>query len=370
MLPEQIVEAVKVIKSAILKSQTSAARDVNRAQLTLYYGIGKYVSGNSRKGTWGTGAIDAISEQLQKELPGLRGFSGRNLRNMRKFYEFLSPFLFWQTPSAKLAGDNLFPLEPVWQMSSARLDAEQFFSVGFSHHLAILEQTTEFDEYLYYLKAASQGLWSVIDLRNHLKADDYHHAGTMPSNFPSTIPDEKQALASVRMFKDEYLLDFINVEDLGASSIEDVDERVVEQKIVANIKQFIMTFGRDFAFVGNQFRVEVAGRAQFIDLLFFNRELNALVAVELKTGEFKTSYLGQLHLYLQVLEDQYRKPHENAPIGIILCRSADKAFVEYAVRDYNKPMGVAVYRTADEMPERLRKALPPVEEMRKKLTEC
>ena len=157
MLADQIVEAVKVIKSAILKAQASAARDVNRAQLTLYYGIGKYVSENSREGTWGTGAIDAISEQLQKELPGLRGFSGRNLRNMRKFYEFLSPFLFWQMPSAKL-------------------DAEQFFSVGFSHHLAILEQTTEFGEY------------AVRDYNKPMGVAVYRTADEMPERLRKALP--------------------------------------------------------------------------------------------------------------------------------------------------------------------------------------
>ena len=154
---------------------------------------------------------------------------------------------------------------------------------------------------------------------------------------------------------------------MEAADAEDVDERVVEKSIVANIRRFITEFGKDFSFIGNQYRVEAAGHEHFIDLLFFNRELNALVAVELKKGAFKPIYLGQLNLYLQALDDTVKKPHENASIGIILCHSADKPYVEYATRDYNKPLGVATYRTADEMPETLRRALPPIDELRKQL---
>ena len=128
-----------------------------------------------------------------------------------------------------------------------------------------------------------------------------------------------------------------------------------------------MTFGRDFAFVGNQYRVEVLGHVHFIDLLFYNRELSCLVAVELKTGVFKTAYLGQLNGYLNILDDYVRKPNENRSIGILLCKSVDKVYAEYMVRTYENPMGVAAFKTADDMPEKLRKALPNIEELKKLL---
>lgn len=168
-------------------------------------------------------------------------------------------------------------------------------------------------------------------------------------------------------FKDEYVLDFINVEELGARDIEEVDERVVEQQIVQNIKNFIMAFGRDFAFLGNQYRIEALGHTHFIDLLFYHRELSCLVAVELKTGAFKTSYLGQLNAYLNLLDDFVRKPNENKSIGILLCKSVDKTYAEYMVRTYENPMGVATFQTADDMPENLRKALPDIEALKKLL---
>lgn len=362
-----LIDAVKAIKGAILKAQAAAVRDVNRAQLSLYYGIGRYVSRNSREGTWGTGAIAAISERLQKELPGLRGFGERNIKNMRTFYEFWAPVINRQPLAADSDAAAVIPLDAIRQTPSAEFDLEAFLSIGFSWHLEIISKAESLEECAYYIDAVRRGHWSVAELREHLKADDFRHAGKLPNNFEATIPAPRRALAAIRMFKDEYLLDFVNVEDVDAASADDVDERVVERAIVANIKKFIMAFGRDFSFVGNQFRMEAEGREQFVDLLFFNRELNCLVAIELKSGGFKPAYLGQMHLYLQILEDQYRKPHENPPIGLILCKSADKAFVEYAVRDYAKPMGVATYRTADEMPERLRKALPSIEDLTRQL---
>ena len=159
---------------------------------------------------------------------------------------------------------------------------------------------------------------------------------------------------------------FINVEDIDAQE-KDVDERLVEQRIIHNIKRFIMTLGRDFIFVGNQYHLEIYGEEMWSDLLFFNRELNALVAIELKVGKFKPSYLGQLYAYLQVLDDKVRKPHENPSIGIVLCKSANKKYVEYVVQDYDKPLGVATYKTSDEMPERLKQSLPDIEELKKLL---
>ena len=364
---ENIVNAVKVIKAAILESQAQVLRNANCSLLSLYYGIGRFVSANSRKGTWGTGAIAAISELLQKEMPGLRGFGERNIKNMRTFYEFWSPLIDRQPTAADTDSAALVPLDAIRQPTAAEFDLEAFLSVGFSHHVEIMAKAKTFEACFYYIDASRRGRWNKYELREHLKADDFHHEGRLPNNFAATIPEPRQAMAAIRAFRDEYVLDFLNVEDIDATSSEDVDERVLENSIVANIKKFIMAFGRDFTFVGNQFRMEVAGHEQFIDLLFFNRELNSLVAVELKRGEFKSAYLGQLHLYLQILEDQYKKPHENPPVGIILCKSADKAFVEYAVRDFDKPMGVATYRTSEEMPQRLRDALPPIDELRKQL---
>ena len=189
----------------------------------------------------------------------------------------------------------------------------------------------------------------------------------MPNNFVQTLPSSQQALRAISTFKDEYLLDYINVEELNVRDREDIDERVVENAIVHNIKNFILTFGRDFTFVRNQFHLDAFGEDQYIDLLFFSRALNCLVAVELKNGKFKPAYLGQLSGYLSILDEFERKPHENPSIGIILCKDMNKAFVDFVIRDYTKPMGVAIYKTSKDMPEELMKALPDIEDLKKLL---
>ena len=355
--------ATEQIKEAILSSQYTAAKQVNAVQLSLYYGVGRYVSQNTRKGVWGTGAIKAISEQLHKELPGLRGFSERNIKNMRAFYEA------WQeldinsavaTAELQVIGNKIdtnleitiSKLQNVLSPHFDTLSASSFLSLPFTHHLEILKEVKDNKQRLYYIRWAIENKASVISLKRAL-ATDIYNVQPIPNNFSQTLPSKNLARKAVEMFKDEYLLDFINVEEIGERDLADIDERVVEQQIIHNVKNFIMTFGKDFTFVGNQYHLEVFDVEQYSDLLFFNRELNCLVCVELKKGDFKPSYLGQLTAYLRILDDTVKKPHENPTIGIILCKDFNKDFVEYVIQDYHKPMGVARYTTTAEMPEQL-----------------
>ncbi len=365
-------DAVRAIKQAILKSQYEAVKGVNAQQLALYYSIGGYISANTRTGTWGKGAIDAISSQLQEELPGLRGFSATNLRNMRIFFEAWSPEDAQGDSSVATDESVRVALGNFHQAQLMRLqpkDAEAFKNIGFTHHMAILNQAKDREERFFYIRTCAENHYSVSELKRAMARDDFHHQGKMPNNFMQTIPQGQRALRAISTFKDEHLLDFINVEELGARDGADVDERVVEQGIIHNIKNFIIEFGRDFAFVGNQYHLEAFGEDQYIDLLFFNRELNCLVAVELKAGPFKTAYLGQLSGYLSVVDGYVKKPHENDSIGIVLCKDANRAFVDYVVRDFDKPMGVATYKMTQDMPQKLRDALPPIEGLKALLEE-
>lgn len=372
--------AAEAIKNAILQGQYEAAQGVNRIQLATYFSVGKYVSANTRQGVWGTGALEAISTRLRQLLPGLRGYSSESLKLMRKFYEG------WKSLDAGKTADNdtkrnsviaitelgnsstvQLPIRELQFTNSANFPIDDFFNVPFTHHTQILSKVKSLDERLYYIHRCAEEHMSVETLKKSMANDDYHHQSDIPNNFTATINKGGLARKAVMAFKDEYLLNFINVEEIGERDAADIDERVVEQQIVHNIKKFIMTFGHDFAFVGNQYRMEIYGVEHFPDLVFFNRELNALVVIELKTGEFKTSYLGQLNAYLAIADDKIRKPHENPTIGIVLCRSANKNYAEYMVRQYDKPMGVATYKTSAEMPEKLRKTLPSIDELKKLL---
>ena len=383
---------IDTIKTAILESQYKAAKAVNAVQLSLYFSIGKYVSEHTRKGFWGTGALEYISEQLQRELPGLRGFSATNIRMMRIFYEEWSSSSLLDNCNSSLASDELesgnsnstvmrdeleettehiYSTDAIVKFSQLSNYGEEFtkyfLAISFTHHRFIMSMVKDVEARLFYIELAAKESFSVRALQKAIQLDEYKHKGAMANNFVQTLPASQQALKAISMFKDEYLLDFINVEELGVRDVEDIDERVVEQQIVQNIKRFIMTFGRDFAFLGSQYQVEALGHTHFIDLLFYHRELSCLVAIELKTGSFKNAYLGQLNAYLNILDDFVRKPNENPSVGIILCKDVDKTYVEYMVRTYDKPMGVATFRTADEMPEPLRKALPNIEELKKLL---
>ena len=370
---QQYKQAVSVIKEAILHSQYRAAKMVTGEELSLNFGIGAYVSNRSRQEKWGTSIIESISEQLRRELPGLRGFSARSIRNMRTFYEYWTQYLIWQPSAAKLQlsiNQNTIDIDcfslQKWSPVAAEINREEFLGISFSHHLEILQKTKDIQEVLFYIHQTVLHKWDKYDLRNRLKEGLCQKQGAAANNFLQTMP-VNDARKAVGMFKDEYLLDYINIDEMEVDKPEDIDERVIEKAIVRNIKQFIMTFGRDFAYIGNQYHLEIFGEELFPDLLFLNRELNCMVVVELKKGAFKPAYIGQLQTYMKVLDDKVRKPHENPTIGILLCKSANTAFVEYVIRDYTHPMGVATYKTAEDMSEELRKALPDMDEMRKLL---
>ncbi|GJG68257.1 hypothetical protein PRLR6025_17260 [Prevotella lacticifex] len=225
-------------------------------ELSLYYGIGHYISDNSRQGYWGKGALHQISEQLHKELPGLRGFSETNMRYMCIFYEAWQPTFTALRNSSATADELQEPqkidtteLLPANRQPAAgeitHFNISEFLSLSFTHHIEILSKAKDMPSRLFYIHIAIIGKWSKNMLRDALKADLYHHQGQLPNNFAKTVPIS-QALKAIQMFKDEYLLDFMNVEELGERDKEDIDERVVEQAIIHNVKNFIMTFGKDF----------------------------------------------------------------------------------------------------------------------------
>lgn len=365
-ISQEYLQAVKAIKQAVLESRYRAARQVNKEILALYYWIGNYVSVNSRVNSWNTNAINIIAKLLQQELPGLTGFSETNIKNMRIFYEAWSPVLNRQMSSADLNKDIKFEDFLNRQMPSADLDAtdyECFLNVGFSNHREIIRKTSTLEERLFYIRRCATEFWKVETTKYYLKEKLYHKEGTIQqTNFNRTIEDTTFKKRALQSFKDEYMLDFINIEDP-----ELVDEKVIEQKIIQNIKNFIMAFGPEFTFMGNQYRLEVAGQEFVIDLLFFSRRLRSLVAFELKRGEFKPEYTGKMNFYLAALDKYVKLPNENPSIGIILCKTKNEEIVELSFSDTSKPMGVATYRTSQELPERLREALPSMDDLKKLL---
>ena len=396
-VPSDLAKAVKDIKLAILQARAKAAHLANAEALKLYFFVGGYISKKTRNAKWGSGAIAALSNQLQVELPGLRGFSSSSMIFMRLFYEawatcpeirHLASDEFHYLPSSESDNapihylpSNEFGDPSNRQMPSAEIrplptgeldkdDVVAFFSIGFTHHREIIRFCKNFDERLYYIRSCAKAPWTVEQLQQHLRADDYHHIGALPNNFAKTLSPMALATKAVRSFRDEYLLELVNLDNVDAVHDQDIDERMLSKSLVADVEKTIQALGGDdFCFMGREKRLLIEGEEVFIDLLFYHRSLRAMVAVELKMGKFRPSYLGQLELYLSALDATIRHTDENPSIGLLLCEKMNKGFVEFAVRDKSKPLGIATYQTLKSIPKPYKALAPVIEGVKRVLTE-
>lgn len=282
-------ETIKTLKSTILSSRYRAAVLVNQEMLALYFSVGKLISEKTQEEAWGTSVLERLSQDLQNELPGLKGFSATNLKRMRLFCEEWNSSIiidFNNGVGSQTTDNKGITIRPLVTDELRIL----FLQVSFTHHYELLIKTSTTEERLFYIQKIAQNFWSVDTLKHHLKGNLYQKEGLLPNNFTQTLTNNDLRAKALQSFKDEYLLDFINIEDP-----DEVDEKLIENEIVRNIKKFLLSLGADFAFLGNQFRLIVDEDEYFIDLLFFNRKLQCLVAFELKKGKFKPEYLGKLN---------------------------------------------------------------------------
>ena len=377
------LQFVQDLRQNIIQSRYIAARLANREQLLLYVRVGKMLSEKIAAEKWGTNVLDQLSADLQKELPGLRGFSARNLRKMRQLSDTYEKSQIWPLLTAKFGRGTIRPsatakleeaigesilnkseddlirpsatakLEPSTASNQQLLNA--FLGISFTHHVLLLGKCQSEQERYFYMQQAATQFWSVSLLEHHISANLYHNQGKIFNNFNDTLSNPLKASA-LQVFQDEYLLDFIN-------SGDGIDERAMESQIVANIKQVVLQLGKGFSFIGNQYRLQVGDQEFFIDLLFFNRHLQCLVAFELKRGHFIPEYAGKLNFYLNVLDDKVKLPHEHPSIGIVLCKEKNNTVVEYSVKTIDKAMGVATYKTTKQAPEEIKNILPSPDEL-------
>lgn len=374
-----ITQFIGVLKQTILQSQYNAAKLVNTQLVQLYFFLGAAISRKAKQANWGDKVLETISAELQKELKHLRGFSAQNLKKMKIFYETYPLMLascelanqmiqnadnetsvIWSPVATKLETSirSALPTEIEIGSPLANQLATDFWSLSFTNHFLIINKLNKLEERLWFIGEAVKSNWSKRVLENHLK-NKIHLQQQLQSNFEQQLPAQTK-MQAIAQFRDEYLLDFLSIDDAD-------DERLIENKIVQNITDFILNLGKGFSFIGNQYKINVEKKEFFIDLLFFNRELQALVAFDLKRADFKPEHAGKLNFYLSVLNKQVRLPHENPSIGIVLCREKNNVIVEYALQGIDKPMGVATYKTRDEMPEKYRNILPAADELIKLL---
>ena len=322
-LPSDYIKVLNEIKTRVRAAQYEALKAVNRQQIDLYWDIGRIIVKQQQGKRWGKSVVERLSEDLRQEFPGVSGFSSRNIWYMRKFY---------------LTYHGNQKLQPM------------VAEIAWSHNLIILDKCKDEQEKEFYLRMTRNYGWTKNVLALRIQDQTYEKTLLGQTNFDKTLPEpvKDQAKLAVR---DEYTFDFLEVG-------EEYSERELERTIIARIEHFLREMGGMFAFMGSQYRLEIEGEEYFIDLLLYHRLLKCLVAVELKISDFKPEYVGKMQFYLAALDDRVRMPDENPSIGMILCREKKCAIVEYALKESNKPIGVAAYRIVRRLPAELRGKLP------------
>jgi len=327
-LPEDYGSLLLEVKERIRAGQYQALRAVNRELIGLYWDIGRMIVERQAGDTWGKSIVQQLSGDLQKEFPGIGGFSASNLWRMKSFFEAYA--------------------------SSEKL-AQLVREIGWGHNLVILQRCSDPLEREFYIRMTRKFGWSRSVLVHQIENQSYEKTLLGQTNFDRALTPELRAQAKLAV-RDEYTFDFL---ELG----EEHSERELERALIGRVEDFLRAMGGLFAFVGSQFRLEVEEKEYFIDLLLFHRRLRCLVAVELKIGEFQPEFVGKMQFYLAALDRQVREEGENPSIGIILCKEKNRTIVEYALQSSTSPIGVATYRTVRELPRELRDQLPGPEEI-------
>lgn len=320
------------VKERIRRSQYEALKAVNKELIQLYWDIGRMIVDKQQELGWGKSVVEQLSKDIQEEYPGIQGFSGRNLWNMRFFYSEIQQ------------NKKLQPLVA---------------EISWTKNIVILTKSKDPLEREFYILHVRKFGWTKDVLIHQIENKTYEKYLMNQTNFDQTLPEKYKHQAKLAV-KDHYTFDFLEL-------AEEHSEHELEQTLVKNIRKFLIEMGVWFTFVGNQFRLKVGESEYFIDLLLFHRKLKRFIAVELKIGEFKPEYKGKMEFYLTALNEQYKEDDENDAIGIIVCKSKDKTVVEYSLKTTTQPIGVATYSTSPYLPEEYSKYLPAPEVIAERL---
>ncbi|MCP1715527.1 putative nuclease of restriction endonuclease-like (RecB) superfamily [Methanocalculus alkaliphilus] len=331
-LPEDYPTFLAALKVRIRQAQTRAILSVNRELILLYWQIGREIMERQEQEGWGSKVIDRLSDDLRKEFPEVRGFSPRNLKYMRSFAEA------WPDPE--------FVQEVLAQIT-------------WYHAITLLDKVKDQMAREWYIQRTIANGWSRNVLVHQIESGLIRREGRAVTNFSSALPAPQSDLAR-SVLKDPYIFDFLGIG-------EDAAERELERALIEHIRDFLLELGVGFAFIGNQYRLSIGGREFSIDLLFYHLKLRSYVVIELKIGEFIPEYAGKMNFYLSAVDDLLRHPDDSPSIGIILCKSQNRIIAEYALRDMEKPIGVAGYELTTHLPEDLRGRLPTVDELEEEL---
>ncbi|MDB9521811.1 PDDEXK nuclease domain-containing protein [Dolichospermum circinale CS-1225] len=320
------------VQQRIRSAQYEALKAVNREMINLYWDIGQMIVIKQQDAIWGKSVVEKLAKDLQTEFPGISGFSARNIWNMRNFYVTYSQ------------NEKLQPMVA---------------EIGWTHNIVILEKCKDDLEREFYIRMTRKFGWTKNVLIHQIENQTYEKTLVNQTNFDQNISVEIRNQLKLAV-KDEYTFDFLELAD-------EHSERQLEESILAKIQPFLQEMGGIFAFMGSQYRLEVDDEEYFIDILLYHRRLKCLVAIELKIGKFLPEYVGKMQFYLAVLDETVKLPEENPSIGIILCKSKQRTIVEYALKESNKPIGVATYQIVSKLPQELKNQLPDPEQVAKLL---
>lgn len=356
VVPGDYGALLAAIKGRIRDGQARAAQSVNTELLHLYWDIGRAIAARQAREGWGAAVIPRLARDLGADLPGLKGFSERNLKLMVQFAgAYPDLFAIGQTAFAQLPTADAL-LAPIGQTPSAQLP---FARIPWGHNILLLQKLKDLPTRTWYAEQTWRQGWSHAALARMIAGDAHRRQGAAITNFPQHLPPPQSALAA-ELLKDPYNFDFLTL-------AEPFQERELELGLIRHLEKFLLELGQGFAFVGRQVRLEVSDREYFLDLLFYHLHLRCYVVIELKRGEFQPEHVGKVNFYCQVVDDQRRHPGDAPTIGLILCQTKDRILAEYALRGIDKPIGVADYELARALPADLASSLPSIAELEAEL---
>lgn len=347
LLPAGYSKFLSALKKRIRSAQVKAALSVNKELILLYWDIGSEIAKRQEKEGWGKGIIESVAKDLQKEFPGVEGFSERNIWRMRAFY-------------LAYAGEQLKLAQPVREAEKSKLP-QVVAEIPWGQNILLLEKIKNPIQRFWYAQKVLENGWSRAVLWHHIDAKLFERQGQVKklTNFKRTLPAPQSDLAN-EMLKDPYNFDFLTLRE-GAL------ERDLEKGLLDHIRQFLIELGKGFAFVGSQYHLNVGGKDFYIDLLFYHLKLRAFIVIDLKTTEFEPEFAGKMSFYLSAVDQSFRHETDQPTIGIILCKTKNKLIVEYALRDSHKPIGVASYKLTHFLPKQLKLSLPTTTELENEL---
>lgn len=344
-ITKNYADILKSLKEKIRQARLTASYTVNTQLLKLYWTIGNTILQQKKEEGWGTKVISRLAADLKSEFPDMKGLSERNIVYMQTFAAAYPDFSITQPQAA--------------QIQSSSITQPLVAQLPWTHHTIVLDKIRIPEERIFYISKAIQNGWSKSVLMLQIECQLYHRQGKAITNFENTLPQPQSDLAK-EMLKNPYLFDFLNLS-------EEAKERELENALIQHLKKFLLELGRGFAYVGNQFNINVSGDDFFFDLLFYNTRLHCYVVFELKIGEFKPEFAGKLNFYLNAVDTQIKTPEDKPTIGVLLCKTPNETVIEYALRGIDKPMGVADFELKKALPHKLKTELPTVEELEQEI---